>query len=234
MISFIIPAHNEEALLGNTLAAIHQSTRAVGQAYEIIVASDSSTDRTEEIAREHGARVIPVSHRQIAATRNAGAMAAAGDIFIFVDADTQVTEPALARALRTLQSGAVGGGCCVRFSGPMPTYAIALECLLRLIAPYISLAGGCFLFCTRAAYFATGGFDESLYASEEIGFSLRLRRQGRFVVLRECVITSARKLQTYSVLDLLAITGRVAIHGRQILMRREGLEFWYGPREASK
>ena len=230
MISFIIPAHNEEALLGSTLAAIHDSARAVGVDYEIVVASDASTDRTEEIAREHGARVVTVNHRQISATRNAGAHAAAGDIFIFVDADTQVTEPALAGAIRVLKCGAIGGGCCARFDGPVPLWATVLIRVLQLLAPYVSLAGGCFLYCTRHAFHAASGFDASLYASEEIGFSLRLRRQGRFVVLRERVITSGRKVRAYSLLDLLRLFGRVAVRGRQVLQQRDGLEFWYGPR----
>src|SRR3989442_1575013 len=94
VISFIIPAHNEEELIGRTLSALHQSARALGEPYEAIVANDSSTDRTGAIALEHGARVVAVNRRQIAATRNAGARAAIGDMFIFVDADTMVTKRA--------------------------------------------------------------------------------------------------------------------------------------------
>ena len=50
VISFILPAHNEEALLGRTLSALHESARALGEPYEAIVANDASTDRTGEIA----------------------------------------------------------------------------------------------------------------------------------------------------------------------------------------
>lgn len=49
MISFIVPAHNEQACLGRTLRAIHESACAVGQPYEIIVVGDASTDATAEI-----------------------------------------------------------------------------------------------------------------------------------------------------------------------------------------
>ena len=103
MISFIIPAHNEEALLGRTLAALHASAGALDEVYEVIVVNDASTDRTGEIALGGAARLITVSHRQIAATRNAGAAAAAGNIFIFVDADTAVTEAAVRSAIRALR-----------------------------------------------------------------------------------------------------------------------------------
>ena len=72
-ISFIIPAYNEERLLGQTLSAIDQAARALGEPVEVIVVDDASTDRTAAIAQEHWARVVSVKCRQIAATRNAGA-----------------------------------------------------------------------------------------------------------------------------------------------------------------
>src|SRR6516162_1221679 len=65
VISFIIPAHNEEALIGWTLEAIHQSAKEIGLDYEIIVVDDASTDGTSAIALQHHARVIKVAHRQI-------------------------------------------------------------------------------------------------------------------------------------------------------------------------
>src|SRR5207247_2333690 len=115
-------------------------------------------------------RLITVNHRQIAATRNAGAAAAGGDILFFVDADTMVTEPAVRRAIRVLREGAVGGGAAVRFDGRLPLYAAALERLLPPVLRLLRLAPGCFLFCWREAYLAAGGFDESLYVTEEVGF----------------------------------------------------------------
>ena len=60
------------------------------------------------------------------------------------------------------------------------------------------LASGCFLFCTREAFDAVCGFDERLFAAEEGAMSRALARHGRFVVLREFVVTSGRKLRAYS------------------------------------
>jgi len=233
VISFIIPAHNEEALIGRTLSAVHASARALGEPYEVIVADDASTDRTSAIAREHGARVVALDRRQIAATRNAGARAAAGELFVFVDADTVVTKRALWAAVRALRGGAVGGGCSARFAdGPVPFYGLVLERLLPPVLQALGLAPGCFLFCTRRAYLAAGGFDEALYATEEVAFGRRLKRRGRFVILREFVFTSGRKLRVHTALDLLRIAVRLGLGGPQALRRREGLEYWYGPRAA--
>jgi glycosyltransferase involved in cell wall biosynthesis len=232
VISFIIPAHNEEALIGRTLTALHESVRAVGEPYEIIVANDASTDRTGAIALEHGARVVAVNRRHIAATRNAGARVATGELFFFVDADTVVTVKALRAAVRALRGGAVGGGCAVRFDGRLPAYAAVLERVLPPLLHALGMAPGCFLFCTRGAYLAAGGFDEALFVTEEVAFARQLKRLGRFVMLRQSVITSARKLRARTALELLREGVRLARAGRHAFGRREGLEYWYGPREA--
>ena len=90
MISFIIPAHNEERWIGKCLQCIHTSLRKLGEPYEAIVVDDASTDATVRIAEEMEARVLRVQHRKISAVRNAGARVACGEIFFFVDADTQI------------------------------------------------------------------------------------------------------------------------------------------------
>ena len=99
LISFIVPAYDEENLLGATLDALHAAGKALNEPYELVVADDASTDRTATVAERHGARVVRVAHRQIAATRNSGARAAAGELFIFVDADTIVSEAVVRAAV---------------------------------------------------------------------------------------------------------------------------------------
>ena len=90
MISFIVPAYNEEQCLAETLDALHNTGLALGEAYEVVVADDGSTDQTCSIAAQKGAILVSVTHRQIAATRNSGARVATGEWLIFVDADVPV------------------------------------------------------------------------------------------------------------------------------------------------
>src|SRR5580704_5487059 len=132
MISFIVPAHNEQACLGRTLQAIHDSVHFIGQPYEIIVVDDASTDGTAQIAQQNAARVVRVNHRQIAATRNSGARASNGERFFFVDADTILNSRAVASALRAMDKGAVGGGVMtwVDRNEKVPLYARLLLVLL--------------------------------------------------------------------------------------------------------
>ena len=102
LVSFVIPAHNEEPLLAATLLAIHAAAEACAIEYEIIVADDASTDRTAHVAAGSGARVVSVQHRQIAATRNSGARASNGEVLVFVDADTLINKDVLRAALDTV------------------------------------------------------------------------------------------------------------------------------------
>jgi glycosyltransferase involved in cell wall biosynthesis len=230
-LSFVIPAHNEEGLIGPTVRALHEAGAAAAPGeYEIIVADDSSTDRTGEIAAELGARVVRLERRQIAAARNAGACAAAGGFLFFIDADTVVPARAVREAVAALQAGAAGGGSPVRFDGRIPLWARMLLPAVLLMFRVFRLTGGCFLFCRRAAFDAAGGFDESLFASEEITMAQSLKAHGRFVIIREPVITSGRKLRTYSGWELLWKSLAIVVRGRRGVQSRERLDVWYGPR----
>ena len=230
MISFVVPAHNEERLLARTLRSLHDSASACGEPFEIVVVDDSSTDRTAAIAAELGARVVRVAHRQISATRNSGARQARGRFLVFVDADTWVDAAVVAGALGALRAGAVGGGCPVRFDGRLPAWARVAEPLFQALQRSTRMAAGCFLFCTREAFEDAGGFDESVYAGEEVLLSRALRRRGRFVLLRERVLTSGRKLRSHSSRDILRFAALVATRGMGAVRSREGLDVWYGPR----
>lgn len=225
MLSIVVPAHNEEALLGATLTALQAAVRASGEPTQIIVVDDASTDRTAAIAAEHGAQVVQASVRQIAAARNTGARAAAGDLLLFVDADTIVPPHLVRVAVETMRGGAVGGGAGAVFEADAPRWAHRAIAFAALILRTAGWAPGCFFFARRDAFERTGGFDERYFASEEIHLSRALKRLGRFVMLPDNVLTSARKAEHYSMWHSLWLMARMAWPGS--LRRREGLDFWY-------
>ena len=227
MISFIIPAYNEEALIEETVAQLREGADLLKLDYEIIVVDDDSSDKTAELATAAGAKVVHAKNRQIAATRNAGAKAATGDIFIFVDADTLIPVNTLAIALRALENGAVGGGATIKFRGQIPFAAQIFAVFVQLTMRIAKLVGGCFMFMTRNAFEEAGGYDESIYASEEIWLAMKLRNQGQFVVLHENVLTSGRKIRQYGLLKLLMVIIKMAIRGPSVLTSRDGLDVWY-------
>lgn len=230
MISFVVPAYNEGRLIVATLDAIHAAARDIAQSYEIIVANDSSTDKTATLARAHGARVVDCQHRQIARVRNTGARAATGGILIFVDADTLVSAALVRATVEALARGAVGGGTTLHVDGRLPWWGPAVIGLVGAGMRVMRWAAGCYVFCSRAAFEAAGGFDEQLFATEEIAFSRALKRIGAVVILREPVVTSGRKMRTHSLREFFPVWGGVLPHGTAALRQREKLSLWYGDR----
>ena len=227
MISFVVPAYNEERYLPATLAAIHASARELGIDYEIVVADDGSTDATARLAEEAGARVVRVQHRQIAKTRNSGARQARGERLVFVDADTQVNAPLLRAAIEALDGGAVGGGARPDFAAQAPGWA---HRMIRITVGFMSAlrwAAGCFIFVRRDAFEAVGGFDERHFAGEEVMLSMALKRQGRFVILAEGLVTSPRKFMGRGPWETLWLVARLLVRGMPGVRKRDHVQFWY-------
>lgn len=229
-LSFVIPAHNEQALLPACLRSIHCAASAAGLDYEIIVVDDASTDATVQAARDGGAHVISVRLRQIAAVRNAGAAAATGDVLVFVDADTQLPAATLAAALAALGDGAIGGGAAVRADRRLNPAAWTAMKLWNLTSRLRRWAAGCFIFARRDVFERAGRFDQRYHATEELDLSDRLRQHGRFVILRQPVVTSARKMAAMHMGTYLRLALRWLVRGRRAFENREGLEMWYDPK----
>jgi glycosyltransferase involved in cell wall biosynthesis len=242
VLSFIVPAYNEEVELPTTLAAIRTAAEkidpptdgfAVANNYEIIVVDDASSDATAQIAREAGAQVVPINRRQIAAARNAGARIARGDVLFFVDADTRINSAHITGALAALNASYAGGSAHVIVDGAVPLWGrifVKSFCTIYFAA---NLGAGAFLFTTRQNFDKIGGFDEQLFIGEEVYFSLALRKLGRFKVLREPIVTSGRKLRMYSAGKILCNMMTVICGGMRVAQSRDKLELWYdGKRES--
>ncbi len=227
MISFIVPAHNEESMLPRTLSSLRVAADELKRPYEIIVVDDDSTDATSEISLSHGATLVRVAHRQIGAVRNAGAANASGEMLVFVDADTVVPPETLRDAVAAMEDGAIGGGAGVVFDDPRGWWGRAMIGLWNAISRRMRLAAGCFVFVRRGAFEAIGGFDKNYFAGEEIILSTALKQHGRFVVLPSTVITSARKVHLYTKLETLGLMLRLLFSGKKAWQRREGLDMWY-------
>ncbi len=198
--SVIIPAYNEEKLLADCLDSLKTATAGIESQTELIVVDNASTDKTAEIARQNGAKVVFEPHRQIARARNAGADKAQGRYLFFIDADTTISSNLFNEAHRKLESGKIiGGGARVEFSRQPRGLALFLLKFWTMLSKTLKLAAGCFIFCQACAFKEVGGFDTRLYASEELNLSAKLKSLGRkrkmrFIILdMPGIISSARK-----------------------------------------
>jgi GT2 family glycosyltransferase len=233
MLSFIVPAYNEEHELPRALITLRAAAEASRESFEIIVVDDASTDATAEIARAAGAIVVPVHYRHIAAVRNAGARAARGDIFFFVDADTCILPTHVTGALAALAAGCAGGGARMIPEGSVPLWGrLFVRVFSALYFTISNLGAGAFLFTTRENFAAAGGFDEQFFAGEEVYFTLALKKLGRFKLLPEPIMTSGRKLRMHSARHILARSFAIIVGGKRIVRSRDKLDIWYdGQRE---
>jgi len=145
-----------------------------------------------------------------------------------VDADTTINPRAVASALRYMDNGAAGGGAVVSVEGIVPLYIRLIALLPVIVVKFVGFTGGAFMFCTREAFHATGGFDERFYWGEEGAFAMALKREGRFVVLWERVLTSGRRFRKTSAFQLLAGGIRTAFSPVKMVTQRASVEkIWY-------
>jgi glycosyltransferase involved in cell wall biosynthesis len=238
-ISVVIPAFNEEKLISETLRRIQDAMVAFTERQwqaELIVCDNNSTDRTGDLARQAGATVVFEPVNQIGRARNSGARAASGDWLIFVDADSHPSRELFADVADTILSGKVlAGGCTVKLDGGS-TWGHRVARLWNTMSRTLRLLAGSFIFCDAAAFRELGGFDEKLYASEELELTKRLKAlakaRGKKVVIlhRHPLITSARKIHLYSRGEHLRFLFKTIFNWRGTLTDRDACHTWYDGR----
>jgi glycosyltransferase involved in cell wall biosynthesis len=207
-ISLVIPAWNEEKYIRPTLESVTRAKSKYAaqarRAVEVIVVDNDSSDRTAEIAAEFGCRVVPFGVHQISAVRNAGAREATGEFIAFVDADRSVVPEDLFFEIdRNLSDRTVYGGGSAFTPERWSVLTATAVCLVRVFCWLSGL--GCVLFYLRRSDFeGLGGWNEAMYAAEDIDLAKRMKtaarssgRRLRHLRGRVCVCT--RKLELVSV-----------------------------------
>ncbi len=152
--------------------------RSGPESVEIIVANNSSTDSTAEVAARGGCRVVDVEKRCIAAARNGGAAVAVGELLCFVDADMIIHPETFNNVSAIMEHGGyMGGGTGLdleRYSAGILISYYSILIPLRLTG----LDGGVW-FCRRSDFEQLGGYDESWQMSEDVRFLYALKRLGK-------------------------------------------------------
>lgn len=189
MISVIVPAYNEEKALPQTLRHLLSQSGV----YEVIVVDGGSTDRTRAIVEGDPRVSLLAAPKGRASQMNAGAGRAAGDILLFLHADTMLPEGALARLNALEEDPAVqAGGFLHSFSGS--DWRLRLISLLdnfRCVRSRI-IYGDQALFVRRDLFERLGGFPEQPIL-EDVAFCEKLLPTTRPVLLSPPVLTDSRK-----------------------------------------
>lgn len=238
-LSVVIPAFNEARLIERTLQSVAISIAAnqkLDFTSEVIVVDNNSTDNTAELARQSGARVVFEPINQIGRARNTGAAHATGDWLLFLDADSLLSPELLADIIRVIESGKyVGCGSTLRMDG-LPWWASMTLRFWTAASVLCRWAAGALVVCRRDAFHEVGGFDQDLYALDEIRLSKQLKQWGRqhglqFTILTNHPLkTSSRKVLLYSSREIAGQIFRIFFLPKRTLQDKKQLSVWYDGR----
>ncbi|HKB52764.1 MAG TPA: glycosyltransferase [Ramlibacter sp.] len=238
--SLVIPARNEEAYLPRlleTVAAARGRYRGGADAVEVIVADNCSTDRTTEIARQHGCRVVRVERRVIGAVRNGGAHAAQGEVLALVDADSRI-HPETFNAIEDMlaRPRIIAGATGIVFE--RISLGIALSGIVFLPLVWLTGFDVGVVSCRKVDFETIGGYREDVLFAEDMHLLMALRRLGRARGQRlgrarsARTIASTRKFDRYGDWHYFRIIWR----GGLALLRQShsaddmAREYWYSDR----
>jgi glycosyltransferase involved in cell wall biosynthesis len=238
-VSIIVPAFNEEGLLGQSLASINLARPAFarrGWESELIVCDNNSKDRTADIARAAGASVVFEPVNQIGRARNRGAEAATGDWLVFIDADSQPSAGLFADVAVQIESGhCLAGGSTLRLAGDH-RLANFITGLWNWVSRWRGLLAGSFIFCETAVFRKLGGFSHEYFTGEELDLSRRLHARARetrrrIVILHQHpLLTSDRKVRLYSLRENLGFMLKAGLRPERVMRDKAACYAWYDGR----
>ena len=235
-LSVIVPAWNEEKRVGNAIASLQRAAavyeRERGAFAEIIIVDNNSSDRTGAVAQQAGATVVFEPINNIGKARNTGVKAATGQYLAFCDADNEVTENLLVLIHDHLEDPRiVGGGTWI-----VPaTRSLKVRFFFFLWGLYVrfSRVGVGMMHCRRADFATFGGFDETIFAAEDLQLAFALKKLGRprgqkFSLLHHgWIITSTRKIDQTPLWEMLGKLIGFGFGLQKKIRSKEYCAHWY-------
>ena len=207
-ISLVVPTLNEEKYLSVLLGSLCELDHEM----EVIIVDAHSDDKTVEVVESFREKLnrsgkpltmLNSEVRFIAKQRNQGAQAAKYDILLFCDADIKAPST---EELRKMLQKFVDGNYVIATSriaaldgtpnmGRRLTIAYYAQRVMSWIGR--AMASGNFILTTKEVFEKVGGFDETLRISEDVDYSLRAAKHGKFTLFSVPIRVSTRRAQKY-------------------------------------
>lgn len=184
-VSVVIPAYNEEKYLPKTLESLKNQVRGDFD-YEVIVVDSSSTDKTAQIAKNYGARVLRIPKVTPAFARQKGIEVAQGEIIACIDADTLVPKDHLTTVVSEFEkdpglvglTGIIDGWGGSFWQNFLYKWVNTLFAKLNFLLGRHGFQGQSFAL-RREAFFKIGGFRVELHTGEDFDLGIRMAKIGK-------------------------------------------------------
>ncbi|MCX6773347.1 MAG: glycosyltransferase [Candidatus Micrarchaeota archaeon] len=199
-----MPAYNEEKYIGACLASIKR--QKFTEKYEIIIGDGGSTDNTQKIARDYGARVIEEKYGTPSGGRYAASKVAKGKIFFFVSADVELGRGCMQNTYDAFSdrkvTWALGGVAPLEGNWLEKFGALILNLIAGIFNPIgIAYVNADNLSARADAYRKVGGFNPKLVTSEDTDLGIRLMKSGRFkFAWKATTLLSMRRVRNWGYL----------------------------------
>jgi glycosyltransferase involved in cell wall biosynthesis len=186
MLSIIIPTLNEEKNITRLLKQI--TDQKIGDLYEIVIADAGSKDKTCQIAKEYGARVVPGGLPAVG--RNSGAKYAKGDILLFLDADLKLSPDLIKKTLEEFKERHLDVASYSLY--PQINNLLLNKFTLNIFYNYparilrkVFPMGAMGIMVNKNIFDKVGGFDEKISLAEDHYFISQAAKIGNFGLFRE-------------------------------------------------
>jgi len=193
MISVVIPTLNEAATIEATILA----TRSIGDC-QIVVVDGGSQDGTRE--RAQLAEIVLSAEPGRARQQNSGAKTSCGEILLFLHADCRLGPESFDDIREALQDERVVGGCFQQRIDSNRRIYRWIEWGNGLRVRLFKMAyGDQAIFVRKKVFERLGGFPDVEFM-EDVLFMKKLRREGRFVLIPNRLLVSARRWERYGII----------------------------------
>ncbi|MEP6464824.1 MAG: TIGR04283 family arsenosugar biosynthesis glycosyltransferase [Parafilimonas sp.] len=205
MLSIIIPTYNEAEQIAETITRVKK--KVAHHETEIIIVDGGSSDETVTIAKTYNITTIISNKKGRAAQMNYGAAKANGDVLYFLHADSIPPEKFIDQINSAINNNSASG--CFKLAFDYQHWFLKANAWFTRFDVNAVRFGDQSLFVTKDVFKKCGGFREDLYMMEDQEIIHRIKKIGKFIVLNDIVITSARKYLDNGIYRMQAIFFRI-------------------------
>ncbi len=183
-VSVVMPAFNEELVIEQTLQTLKEQDYP--EEFEIVVCDNNSTDKTSEIAKKMGAKVVFERRKGTRFAYDTAIRESSGEIILITNSDTKLPANWVSKIVKEFEDPTVVGvGTRVRFYG-CPDWINWYLDFNWAVSPKKGM-WGVSMSCRRWVYEKVGGFNHGVNTNEDAIFQLLIEKHGKIKFVEDVI-----------------------------------------------